>query len=239
MYKLIIKSYFEPWITRKILVPAFLTFGTGSLLVNYYFGDAKRSLKKNPSSSGKKLDKKVEDMKICHALGALRLKDWFEAIRSYHLTIEDLLKMKPGEKLEVVFLHRNFCDEIYNKFHQGKSNQVYDPAVFLKDLVEKFKYKGDMKWEMPYDDYIHIDSSRYGLPMWYPLNKEGKIKIEEDEIKCLGISHTLTDSERKKLEVVGKHWDSYPVQSEVGYRGPMIRASDLHKLPKLMGPKDF
>ena len=59
----------------------------------------------------------------------LYLQDWGQNCKRYWLTIDDILKLQPGESLEVLSLHRNVAD--YVSESGLKDGFVYNPTRFF------------------------------------------------------------------------------------------------------------
>lgn len=131
-----------------------------------------------------------------------------QAAEQYGLEIRDILKMKPGEKMEVILMDRNIGDYMHGtkkgtKYSPLKKGLRYATYTHKKGLSGKLDMH-DIKlvhecfqWE------INLKSIGYGW-FWGPILKGVKIKKLDPKIK-------------------------------VGWRGPAIRLDDAKKyLPKLV-----
>ena len=180
----------------------------------------KRKTKKQENAIKKKLD------------GALEYNDWYDRSRKYWLTIGDVLKMKHGDAQEFLMLDRNATDVA---FSINKENRGYQATKFFRDnkikyihldgvsgnLTQKYKMT-DFKTKKTtiqtdnYDTVFHVEFRKHN---WYPFF-DGYLpaKDHQNAFKLLG----------KKI-----HYTKFPKNTALGFRGPLIRWSDVSKLPKV------
>ena len=164
-----------------------------------------------------------------------------QAAEKYGLEIQDILKMKFGEKLEVILMDRNVGDYM----HGTKKGTKYDP-----------KKKG-----FTYATYIHgsgltgildmhginvfpcftweINAKALGGPFWCPLARNTKCNM--CAFDCKFTKHKMKDTEKDKEKEKEKdkdkdkdkdcEWNPYKLdpKTKVGWRGPAIRLEDAIK----------
>ena len=212
-------------------------------------------------SPPKKIQKKF---RMC-----LPLEDWEEyATINYGLTIEDVLKLKKGEQIKVLMLHRNLWDRVYDSKHQCI---IYDPKILFKDEWGVLVHDHDLTEEVFLQDFDlkedwgkHIknvdkltrkDIEQYKkayLKRQELYRRKGQppptYKPFEFDIEYLeGNWYPLTDGYLPPKDPQGfaklnfktkKHWKEFPKTTRVGWRGPMIKWDDLDKLPNIIIPLD-
>lgn len=160
----------------------------------------------------------------------LELYDWIQRVREFYLTIGDVEKMKSGEKVDVVLLYPELFDEAILKVAK---NKMLLPAI-LKKIAGTYIHKdgingvlnvaaGIIYENSPEDLQVQIDkvweSFHHGfLPTKWQEFKGGKIVWKY----------------REKLG-----WKDLPKTTPVGWRGPMIRVSDLKKMPMFYVFQEF
>jgi hypothetical protein len=161
-----------------------------------------------------------EKIKLLNQEG-YEIDKWIEQYRKYWITIKDIEKLKPNEKIKLLVLDRNVYDSL-DKFKKG---QLYKPekffvnnsAIYWKNnndsLSGKIKYKWQKGSEPAYDFEFDIE---YKKNSWYPLIN--------------GI--LLARDHQGFLELLGKdkNWLEFPKSTHIGWRGPMIMWNNLNKI---------
>ena len=163
---------------------------------------------------------------------------WYEVSRRYWMTIGDLLKVKIGQPIKVLSLHRNILDIVTST---NDENVSYSPIEFFKTEIMYWTRKKDIfgKLVVQYEgqeDVIYENSGfdlyLHDQCMWYPL--EG---VHDKNYKIYKkISGDLTGANCLPGEMGPdncKSWKEYPLSTYVGWRGPIIRWENLSKLPPL------
>ena len=159
---------------------------------------------------------KVQKEKI---KGQLDLFEWIDHIRNFWLTIADIKKMKHGEKLKVVLLDRNVSD----RFNGEKGNKLMRPEKSSLE-ISTYTHDHDMQGELVIDykpNPIVLNSFEFHVEYkkgeWYPLSN-GVLPAKDSQFGSVLLG--------KKTS-----WKEMPATTHVGFRGPMVRYSDLNKMP--------
>lgn len=148
-----------------------------------------------------------------------------------HLTIGDLLSMKNGDTREVVIWDRNFSEKWI--FDYAINLKHYKPEEFFLKNKHKIVYKGDMTWDIHFNDGfmsnhpVHLDvTSLDTFYHWVPLDEnDGKIHIT-DEILPVGVDAIPAHWKAKHI-----HWKDFANTTRVGFRGPIMLWKDLKDMP--------
>ena len=154
----------------------------------------------------------------------LDIERWTRKARPAWLTIADIQKLKPGDTLDVLPLDRNVTETVAGSI---TPNKLHPASVFFKPNRATYEHKGDLKGKLtlltnsekivldPFEFHVEINKS----DNWYPL-QDGSLPAKDPQgfVKLLG----------KKM-----HWSSMSPSTHVGYRGPMLAASSLKKLPSV------
>ena len=111
----------------------------------------------------KKVSKKLKN--------SLVFDNWYVKSREYWLTIQDILKLKLGEQIEVLLLHENVLDGPLTKFKRDVS---YTPEKFFKSEKDTFVYNGGL--DGVFKKYDGITSEPKGLDIECGKNKWGQKK---------------------------------------------------------------
>lgn len=188
------------------------------------FKDKRTKVPKNAVK--KKVDKKMVKELFCHepipfpSLNGLEDEKWVKQAEKKAITKATIEKMKPGDKIELLPLDRNLYDIIEE---DNKPNQLYKPTYFFRKNKVVFKKiegsKGMIKWGWnkkfePFE--LQVEWEKFN---WYPL-------IDE----VLPAKNIQTEQ-----RLLGKNmsWNQLPLKIKVGWRGPMIKWSDVKKMPSL------
>jgi len=141
----------------------------------------------------------------------LDLFKWVERVRKYYLTIGDIEKMKSGEKLDIVLLYP----------------ELFDPGILKAPRNQLLSSESLKKIA---GTYIHKDGIT-GI-----LNVAGGI-IYSDKDDALQVQinkgwHNFYDGFLRKYNLKTKmNYTDLPKSTPVGWKGPLIRVSDLKKMP--------
>jgi len=158
--------------------------------------------------------------------------DFIKLSKPYHLKINDIKKLRPGDELDVVIWDRNF--EEYHIWENCKSEKLYDSKEFFKENRHKITYQGYIKWDIhfPYGETIqhpvHLNTS--GLETnweWYAISQQdGYVNITNEILK----SGEIIPKHWKSKRI---HWTEFPETTRVGWRGPIMLWEDLDKMPNV------
>jgi len=136
---------------------------------------------------------------------------------SVHLTINDITKLDSNKKIKILCIDRNIYDLIdMNKSNKSyKINKFFENAyqgIYIHDnnLQGMFLFNNDTE---PQNFEFHIE----WIPdHWYPL-RNGILKSDEQ--------FTFP------VEFEGKSWKEFPLNTRIGWRGPMIQKKYLKYFP--------
>jgi hypothetical protein len=145
---------------------------------------------------------------------------FIEETNLFHLCIDNIRKLNPGDKLEILCLDRNVWDLTMH----NEENKVMSATKFFKKsyqgtythiegLKGTFLFK-DID-DQPQDFEFHIEWEKN---RWYPL-VDGKLQSDEQ----------FTFPE----EFENKSWDTFSDNTRIGWRGPMILKKWFKYLPKV------
>lgn len=146
--------------------------------------------------------------------------DWIESIKKFWLTIEDIESMKKGDSLEVVLFDRNIGDvmEKHKPFKILNPVNAFDRSMYVHDHDMKGVMTMFHKKERPVPLKHFEFELEYAKGNWYPLT-DNYLPAKDSQMGGI---------------VAGKktHWKDMPKGTHVGFRGPMVRSSDLKKMPE-------
>jgi hypothetical protein len=133
---------------------------------------------------------------------------------SEHLTIADVKKLKPGDKLDVVIWDRNF--EEHWIWDEAESEKLYNAEKFFKYNRANITYLGHMRWELHlnYGDFkhpIHLDISNLET-------KRTWVTIDEKD----GCVHLTNEIVKQGCVPTHLHWSEFHETTRVGWRGPIM-----------------
>ena len=166
--------------------------------------------------------------------------DWDTKVRcDYALKIEDILKLKPGDQIKVLCMDRNVYDAALQEDIRGKS---LSPQKFFESNWAIYIHEKDLKGALLFEfeieddnldlvDMTDICQSDFEFHVeyetkhscWYPL-ENGYLPASDPQ----GFSNFSWNEK--------KHWSEFPLDTKVGYRGPMILWSNLDKMPNVIYP---
>lgn len=155
----------------------------------------------------------------------LDLGSWTAKAKGKWLTIKDIQRLKPGDRLEILPLDRNVAETVEasgiapNKLHPAASFFKANKAIYehKKDLQGCLTLLSDTEKIVldPFEFHVEIDKR----DEWFPL-REGALPAKDPQ----GF-----------LKLFGQRvsWKSMDLDTHVGYRGPMVAQSTLRTLPPL------
>ncbi len=131
------------------------------------------------------------------------------AAEQYGLNIGDILKMKPGDQIDVIFFDRNVGDYMHGtkagtKYDPRKKGCTYGTYIHGDDLSGSLKLKGEKCYE---DFEWEINLAALGSKLFW-----GPLFAYEHAIK--------------------KEYSDLNPKIKVGWRGPAIRVSEANFLPE-------
>lgn len=180
--------------------------------------------------------KKEKDDYFKKMNGALHYTDWFDKTRKSWITIGDIMKLKKGDKLDLLMLDRNATD---TAFHYNKMSVPKEPSKFFRHNRITYIHDTDMTGTIRQKIVIDLTNNKtkktekkrvtdnteaefdveYKKDYWYPF-RDGVLPAKDFQgyFKLLG----------KK-----KHYTDFPKSTHVGFRGPLIPWSQIDKFPKV------
>lgn len=219
-----IKRVKDGWYGWEILgkeaEPGFLYLAKG---MNEFEKDAKKipkRFKKIPFNHKWALRYYCTDAIPDPKLYGLLPEQWIERYKHKQIRIFDIMKMKKGEELQVLLIDRNLGDIIESV---NKGNKLYKPRKFFRQNIATYTHKKGLQGKLRFQsiDVVHKNFEfdvEYRQNNWYPF-VDGYLP-EKD---CQEL-YTLLD---KKT-----HWTEFPTDTRIGWRGPMMRWSDVEKSRK-------
>jgi hypothetical protein len=153
-------------------------------------------------------------------------RTWLENTGAYHLTIEEVLKFPVGELVRIFFMDRNVLDLCCR---DNPIDSPVPPAYFFRNCyMMDFRRSEGIRgtWAQvthgdgtPTLQEFDIDAGT----CWFPLKHDTLPRYDDQDIFDLG-------------ENSGKHYTSFQPCTRLGWRGPMMRASDMDLLPHVKMP---
>ncbi len=131
-----------------------------------------------------------------------------QAAEQYGLEVRDIIKLNPGDKLEVILMDRNVGDYM----HDTKAGTKYDP-----------RKKG-----LSYGVYTHQE----GLTGILEIKDTTILNPWTWEVNAVSLGGSFWSP----LKSITKRpdWEKLDPQIKVGFRGPSINKQDAEHLPKLV-----
>jgi hypothetical protein len=158
------------------------------------------------------------------------MHNFIDNCKDKHLTLIDIIKMLPGEKLDVVIWNKNFedCGILYLE-DDGLPQR---PEHFFKYNRHQITCLGNMKWLIHFNwkestiHPIHLDVSCLDTDRtWCPIDeKDGEVHIIDKIIRV--DSQILYES-------INVHWTKFPDGTRVGWNGPIMLWDELEDMPSV------
>lgn len=170
---------------------------------------------------------------------------------NYALKIKDVLTLKPDQQLKVLCMDRNVWDGALCSENRGKpmgpenffknnwAIYVHEENLQGKCLLFQFELNNKTNIDNPLDINsilqekicqpnfeFHIEYKKH---YWYPLTK-GYLPSKDPQ----GIFVLSDDPNTTSVPNQKKHWTSFPVTTNVGYRGYFVPWEKIKELPKIM-----
>ena len=159
--------------------------------------------------------------------------EFIEKSKQYHLTIKDIMNMKEGEVLNIFFLDRNMfdhsCDERYNTIGEAVVPSRFFRNGYYIDFTKTTGIKGTWTWHYPGGTDKELEEREFDVDtgtIWYPLKNNTVPNRDSQGIFTIPI------------DFAGKHYTELDDSTRLGWRGPMMRKSDMDNLPSIVLKKD-
>lgn len=136
-------------------------------------------------------------------------------MKENYLTIGDVKNFKCGDKEKFLCIDRNFYEFLY----KNKGKREMSPADFFSNCyILKYTHINSVNgiglWNFSPIERHFIFEINYKKSCWYPLNSHGTLPNK--------------DFEGCKLS-----WNEYSDNTLLGWRGPMLRWSDVINGPNI------
>jgi hypothetical protein len=162
----------------------------------------------------------------------MEMYDFIRSCEDLHLTKNDLEGMASETQLDVVIWDRNF--EEYWIWDRAIPNHHYPPLEFFSKNRYTLVYLGDFEWDIvfPWETIkhpIHLSLESLNINYtWAALGNDGIIHIDQYRTKdAKGLISSL-------IEVpIHKHYSTFPSNTRIGWRGPIILSEKLTSLPNV------
>lgn len=153
---------------------------------------------------------------------SFEVDEWEDHTKSFHFTVKDLKKLKPGDTLKFLALDRNCFDVPLSKHEAGKcfpAREFFDSEMCT--YTHKHGCRGDLVFHFDTGDHT-LEDFEFHIECrpnyYYPLT-DGKLTPLDDRVDFGKHNH--------------RSWDTFPDDRRVGYRGPMILDCHIDSLPKI------
>jgi hypothetical protein len=171
---------------------------------------------------------------------ALDVDHWLQATRTLHLTIADVLTLKPGETLECVCVDRNLgvprCNPSSSRSRVDASQRPLDffQAAYRLRLMRTVTQRGGA---LPVSGGITVPTDVAPSA----LDAAFEPDIEHDRGRFFPLSrgmlpawHSCTGETLGAAG--GMHWRQFPSDTRIGWRGPAMPLARLCRTPHIFRP---
>ena len=157
---------------------------------------------------------------------------WVQQMRPHHLTIRDVLAMKPGDSIQLICFDRNLGGMVSG----NERNKPMPPAKFFERayavrFVKRTELSGTWHWNFHVAGAVAREEAfdiEYVPGHWYPLTVDGRLPQPDPQWPA--------DSVVPAGGVPGTHYATYPPETRIGWRGPMMLAALIRDGPPVHLP---
>ena len=158
----------------------------------------------------------------------MEFEAWKKYAEPFFLIIADFLDMKEGDKLPVLILDTHVLDLCDTCNKPG----LHEPEVFFSrnrhTIIKKPGFHWLIKWHKSWGLSTEYEETEIHLyhkeaQVWYPVDGKGNVDYPTDT--------DIFRKEAEKWQGCRIHWSEFPKDAPIGWRGPMIRWTDLDILP--------
>jgi hypothetical protein len=162
---------------------------------------------------------------------------WVDLSSTFHLTIQDILYIPSGSSKLIFFLDRNIFD-ISCDIDTNPINTSIIPSIFFRNnyqiLFTKLNngIKGTWTWRYP-DANTKSENKEFDINYlmgkhnsWYPLHNNSVP------------THNIYTNKPLNSKFDGLNILELPLNTKIGWRGPMIYMEDIDKLPPIIYKKN-
>ena len=148
-------------------------------------------------------------------LNGLEIEEWQEKVRDKWITSGDIGKLKTGDTIKVLVMDRNLYDIVLSV----NKPSILHTATYVHDTG----LHGKITFHFGDDDDIVHDKFEFHVlfndSCWYPL-RNGVLPAADEQ----GLFPLMGREVR---------WDEFPLDTPVGWRGPMILWEDVKTMPDI------
>ena len=156
----------------------------------------------------------------------LEVNDWLEYYSSRHLTLADAWEFTDGYTVQLLMLDRNAVDMYMEKEDFDQPRKPFAPKDFFDENIATYVHEkagrpvGTLSWPAhmnikPQTVCLEVE---YRPGYWYPLDRDGYLPARDKQTNAKLLGRRV-------------HYKSLPASTLVGWRGPVIRWSDIDKRP--------
>ena len=160
---------------------------------------------------------------------ALEFSKWIDETCNYKLMIKDVMNMKKGDIMAVLVLDRNIGDV---SMDANPENVIIDPYEFFRynfaTYIHDSGLKGIMIYHWKNEDYRDDDFEfdiEYETGNWYPLENGYLPKRDPQGFSEFNYPRDIS-------------WTEFPINTGIGWRGPMILHKYINYLPNIYVSED-
>lgn len=154
---------------------------------------------------------------------SLEVYHFIEECKKFHLTKNDVEKLRPGDKIDVVIWDGNFEEYWIWEQPPGES---YLPEVFFSENRHQIVYLGDQTWTIEFNFGENINHPLHLYVESLGWRSLGNGKKHDCGVPNSGpYSWIIFEPEETK-----KHYDEFPPETRVGWRGPIMLWENLLKI---------
>ena len=153
---------------------------------------------------------------------ALHLDKWIDHMTNKFITIKNISLMNKNEKKTFLCLDRNMYDLCSDNFNKGEFIATeFFKKNYILDYIHNDNLTGIGKMKNIDINYsIFNFDINYEYDYWYPLDNNGFLPNYDHQ----GFFN---------LNNVKKDWKKYPLNTLLGWRGPMLQWQDVENAPKI------
>ena len=153
---------------------------------------------------------------------AYRIQKWEKLLRPRCLTLGDIRKLKRGDRVELVNLHRNILDTTREDNRSGKP---YTAKYYFRNERSVYEHISGVNGKIKRNGENNFRSFtfevEYAPGYWYPLSEDGSLPMRDSQS---GKKIWFCDNKRKICLVRNKplKHSQMPDTTLIGWRGVML-----------------
>jgi len=161
-------------------------------------------------------------------LDGLELGKWIEDTKPFHLRINDVMDFKEGQEIMFLVMDRN----LYDIACEDDGNILFQPKHFFGLNTATYTHSRDLKGTIVYHwaqenspEYPFEFEIEYAPGNWYPLTDGHLPARDPQEMAPFDYDEP-------------KPYTDFPVDTRLGWRGPMMKWDDLDIQPDVFWHDD-